>query len=158
MAKTEVVRARKRLNCARHSSKKLVASPELPNEQLLERADLLINCKNASQSRTQAVNAVDTAITPDINSDTNNKLNTIIDLLSANAISQVVPRDVQPVNPQANTPAYNSGHDLPYNLNYQGSRMSIGSNNFDNMAFSGQDARYNNYYNDHEDNDFNYRY
>ena len=147
-------------------SARLRETPELQNEQLLERADLLINCKNASLFRTQAVNAVDTAITPDINSDTNNKLNTIIDLLSANAISQVVPRDVQPVNPQANTPAYNSGLNLPYN--YQGSRVSIGlpnsgyhglqSNNFDNMAFSGQDARYNNYYNDHEDNDFNYRY
>ena len=135
-------------------SARLRETPELPNEQLLERADLLINCKNASLSRTQAVNAVDTAITPDINSDTNNKLNTLIDLLSANAISQVVPQDVQPVNPQTNTLAYNSGQNLPYN--YQGSRVSIGlpnsgyhgqqSNNFGNMAYNGQNARYNNYY------------
>ena len=53
-------------------SARLRETPELQNEQLLERADLLINCKNASLFRTQAVNAVDTAITPDINSDTNN--------------------------------------------------------------------------------------
>ena len=147
-------------------SARLRETPELQNEQLLERADLLINCKNASQSRTQAVNAVDTAITPDINSDTNNKLNTIIDLLSANAINQVVPQNVQPVNSQANTPVYNSGLNLPYN--YQGSRVSIGlpntgyhgqqSNNFDNMAFCSQDARYNDHYNDQVDNDFNYRF
>ncbi|XP_063683829.1 uncharacterized protein LOC134818269 [Bolinopsis microptera] len=146
-------------------SARLRETPELQNEQLLERADLLINCKNASLSRTQAVNAVDTAVTPDIN-DTTNKLNTIIDLLSVNAISQVAPREVQPVNPNTDTPAYNNGLNLPYN--YQGSLVSIGlpninyygqqSNNFDNMAFSSQDARYNDHYNDHEDNDFNYRY
>ncbi|XP_063685129.1 probable ATP-dependent RNA helicase ddx42 isoform X2 [Bolinopsis microptera] len=134
-------------------SARLRETPELQNEQLLERADLLINCKNASLSRTQAVNAVDTAVTPDIN-DTTNKLNTIIDLLSVNAISQVAPREVQPVNTHTDTPAYNNGLNLPYN--YQGSRVSIGlpntnypeqqSNNYNNMAYYGQNARYNNYY------------
>ena len=90
----------------------------LDNEQILEQAVLLMNCKNASQTRLTQSSSVNSMTNELGTHDTGNtaveaKLNCLIDLMTANAVAQQTDKSPTGQAQTQNTPTKDYAYDGP---------------------------------------------